>query len=301
MEKLNTYMVTAEEREKLNDAFKSIDFNDPVQRYAVAETLTNTIYDQVQEFSVVDLMCDVETYNLGQVMQFGVTKGVKAFVHVPGSYAPRSVVVKKTVTLYEEQTSVNLQLNLLELKSGRYGSLPELKRQMANELLGAKNAAVWNAFKAAIVTGGSNYKSEPASSSADTKAAKLNALISNIHDVGGMPKAIIGRYSTLDWITEITGYSEATKEQRDRYGLLGNYRGIPIVYLQQYQDGYGQLRIATGDMFIVSEGCGKLGVQLDNFVIEDINADTLDWNIHITEIWGAAVLYPERSARFNFS
>lgn len=295
-----TGQFTLAEKRKLDEAIKKVDWTDPKERHAIAETLSTLIYEDVNAEDLIGLMCDVETYELGQVMQFAVTRGVKAFVHEPGSYAPRSIVVKKHLTLYEEQTSVNLQLNLLELKSGRYGALSDLRRQMANELLGAKNAAVWNAFKAAIPTGGDNYRGIVNSHAAADKAVQVNALLSYINDVGAKPKAIVGRYSAIDWFSELTSYSEDWKAMRDREGFFGAYRGVPIIYLTQYQDGYGQLRIDTGDLFIIADGCGKFGIQLDNFVLEDVNADTLDWNLHITEIWGAAVMYAERSARLKF-
>jgi len=297
-------LFTLAEKQKLDSAFKKVNFNDPMQSHALAEIVSRLLYEDVRHQDILSLMCDIEYFELGQQMQFAVTKGVKAFVHEPGSYAPRSVVVKKTLDLYAEQTSVNLQLNLLELKSGRYGSLPDLKRQMAREILGARYAAIWNAFKAAVPSGTvGNYHTIAAASGADDKMALLNRAITNMNDRGAIPKAIVGRYKAVSWISDIssTYYSDEWRGIRDRVGFLGAYRGIPIVYLTQYEDGYGQLRIDGDNLFIVAEGCGKFGIQLDNFVTDAVNADTLDWNLHFTEIWGAGVTYAERLQRLYFS
>jgi hypothetical protein len=301
-ETIYTGQLTKAEKEDLSKALKEVNFNDPKDRYALAETIVTQITDSVRETDLVQLICDVETFELGQSMQYSVTKGVKAYVHEPGSYAPRSQVVKKTLNLYSEQTSINLELNILELKAGRYGSVADLKRQVKNEMYGCRNAAVWNIFKAAITSADtSQYFTFGSSDNAATKKIQLDAALAYVYDHSAAPKAIIGRYTALNWISDITGYSDKYAEMRDRAGLLGEYHGVPIVYLPIYVDGWGVERISNADIFVVADGCGKFGIQLDNFMLENIEADALTWNIHLTEIWGAAVCWSERCARINIS
>jgi hypothetical protein len=294
---------TVAEKTALDTLIKSVNWTNQQERQAIAETIVKMVYDSVSAVDLTSLMCDVETFELGQAMQFSTARGAKAFIHEPGTFAPMSTIIKKTLDLYDEMTSVNLLLNILELKSGRYGSIVDIKRDMAKELLGAKYAAIWNTFKGAIVTGDTNYGTIAASATADQKLAILTPLLQAVADNGSQAKCIVGRYPAVGWITDVASpaYSEEYKGQRDRYGFLGSFRGIPIIYLTKYTDGWNQERIDDDNLFVIADGCGKLGVKLSNFVMEDVNASTFDWNIHTSEIYGCGVVFPEKCARMYFS
>ena len=103
----------------------------------------------------------------------------------------------------------------------------------------------------------------------------------------------------IETVRSILANSETWKEMRDRDGFLGAYKSIPIIYLQQYLDGYGQVRIDNENFFIVSEGTGKLGMKFDieKYTMEAMDVDTYDWNMHAAEMWGAAFVHSEWNYR----
>lgn len=291
------------ERDELRDLMKQFNWKSSDDRQAFADTIVREIYDDIIMHDVSDLLADVFYFDLGDSMQFSTTRGIKAFVHEPGSYAPRSVLVKKTLTLYEKMTSINPMLNLIELEAGRYGSLDDAKRDGRKEILGARYSAMWNTFVGSISSGDPNYATTSQSGTADQKKAYLDAGLRYCRDIGANVKCIVGRYSSTDWITDITTYAETTKTDVDRTGVLTMYKGVPVVYLQQYLDNWGQIRIGSGDIMIVAEGTGKLGIkfEIDKFVMENIDADTYDWNMHAAEMWGFGLIYPERNFRIELT
>lgn len=293
---------TQAERTKLTEALKNFNWKNPQERQALAETLINLVYDSIIEEDLSSLMCDVIRYDLHQTMQFQHLSGLKAFVHEPGSYAPRSIVVKKVLNLYEKMTSINPTLNILEIDSGRYGDLGEIKRMAKDEILGERYAAIWNTFTGSIASTDTNYGTiNWGVDSNATMTTELNAGLRYCRDIGVSVKCIVGRYSQLDWIADTTDYSEKFKEYRDLEGVLTVYRGVPVVYLQQYLDGYGQPRIDSGNIMIITEGTGKLGLKfdIDKYVMESIDSNTYDWNMHAAEMWGVGVVHPEWNYRIQ--
>lgn len=300
-ERFNEQFTQAKQRE-LKAAMAEINWRDATQRQALAETIVRLVYEQIQMEDLTSLMADVEYFELKDTMQFAVTKGIKAFVHEPGSYAPKSVLVKKVLTLYEKMTSINPTINLIELDSGRYGSIADIKRDAKDEILGARYSAIWNTLTGSIAASAANYATFAYNATAATKKAALDTGLRYLYDIGARPKAIVGRFSQTEWIADITTYSEKTKEKVDE-GILTYYRGIPVVYLQQYLDGYGQVRIGADNMMIVSEGTVKVGVKfdIDRYVMENIDVNTYDWNMHAAEMSGVGVVNGEKNYRFAIS
>lgn len=295
------------ERDELKTLMKKFNWKSQEERQAFADTIVREIYDEILVEDISDLLADVIYYDIGDSMQFSNTRGIKAWVHEPGSYAPRSVLVKKTLTLYEKMTSINPQLNLIELEAGRYGTLDEAVRDGRKEILGARYSAMWNTFTGSITTGDPNHFTIAQSESADNKKVQLDAALRYCRDIGAKVKCIVGRYSSTDWIADVgisnNYYSEQFKEMRDREGILTVYKGTPVVYLEQYLDNYGQVRIGSGDIMIVAEGTGKLGIkfEIDKFVMENIDVDTYDWNMHAAEMWGFGIVFPERNVRIELT
>ena len=293
---------TQANQRELRDTWGKIDWRDDGKRQALAETIVKIVYEQIQEEDMTTLMADVEYFELKDTMQFGNLKGIKAWVHEPGSYAPKSVLVKKTLTLYEKMTSINPTINLIELDSGRYGSLADMKRDAKDEILGERYAAIWNTLVGSIAETDTNYATF-ADSGDPTSVKKpiLDAALSYLRDIGAKPKAIVGRYSILDWIADLTTYSDAFKEVRDREGLMGYYKGVPVVYLQQHLDGYGNVRIGSDNICLVTEGTVKVGIKFDleRYVMEHVDVNTYDWNMHAAEMWGVGVVHPQKNYRIK--
>lgn len=286
----------------LAEACKSVNWDDPKERRAVALTVLRHVKIDIEKEDLLPLIADVENVPLGQTIQWAVRKGMKAYVHEPGTAAPRSHITQKTLSIQSEMVSVHPEIELGQLKSGRYGSLAEMKTMAKDELLGQRYTVIWNTLRGSIAAGSANYWQM---NTTDSLQARKDVLVSGINycedQQGGPIKAIIGRRSILGFVTELPGYAETTLSKIDNDGFLGSFRGIPLIAMKQYTDLYGINQIQADTIYIVKSGTIKYAKTQDVEVEEGINVDTLMWSAHYHMRHGTAVFYPEWNARINYS
>jgi hypothetical protein len=283
---------------ELQKALASINWRDPQERSAFAETIVEVVKYDVERDNLIDLFAEQEVIPVGASKEWVVRKGIKAYIHEPGSYAPRSTITNITNTIQSEMASVHPQMELGQLESGRYGTVADIRKMCKDELLGMKYGTIWNVMIASIASSDSNYQTYSATN--DNLVTKKNVLVSGlkwVNDIGQGAKAIVGRYSLVSDITEFDGYSETWKEQVDREGFLGAFRGVPILSLKQYTNGDGIRMINADNVFISSNGTAKIAVTQELRVEEDKDIDTLFWHMHMYEKYGCAVFFPERNYR----
>ena len=297
--------LTSDEVREFAQAMSQIDFNDPSQRKAVAETIVTELRDIIEKDDVIAALgADVQTFLPGQSIQFVTRKGVKAFVHEPGSYAPRSTIANRVQSLMTEMVSVHPELEIGQLKSGRYGTVQDLKDMALEELLGRKYGIVWSTLINSISTASTTQYWTVGST--DTAAAKKAAVDSGFDYVADKSSvvAILGRRTALSWMADYnaysatyTGPSEQKKVQLDTTPYPQAYRGVPVIMLNQYTDGWGTNVITNNQIMIVGKDTVKIGVDRPLDFMESIDVNTLMWHIHIYESYGVGVFFPERNAR----
>lgn len=294
--------VTQEDLKAFAEEMKQVDWNDPQARRAVALTILEYVQEDVMREDMEALLVDVYNFNIGESPQWNTVKGLKAYVHEPGSYAPRSTVTQTVLTISTEQVSVHPEFELNQLRAGRYGSIADIRRMAVEELLGRKYSIIWSTILGSIAAGSANYGTFSSGASAATKLAALDAAIDYVEDnsPGGV-KAIIGRYTSLGWLTTTSLWSEDTKRQIETTGQMGGYRGIPVVKLHQYTDGYGNRWITENEILVVGTGSTKLGRNQGLEVMDDINIDDKYWHLRMDEQYGVVVHYPDRNYRLHVS
>ena len=293
----------------------SVNFKSEPERLEIAEVILKDLKEEINRDDIISALgVEVVEFAPGQTPQFITRKGLKAFLHAPGSFAPRSVVTTKVQSLYTERVSINPEIEITQLKSGRYGTIQDLKREALDELMGRKYATIWSALVESIPTSNTTQRWTVANTA--TSAAKKNAIDSGIDYVadqqGSDVVAIIGRRTSLSWIADYNAYNIGTSvpgsgpsEQRklmlDNQLYPETYRGIPVIMLNQYKDGFGVDYIQTGEVMVVGRNTMKLGVDVPLDFQEGIDRDTLMWNMHIYENYGVGVFFTERNARISFT
>lgn len=304
-------VLTSEEVREFKQAMASVDWTrDPAARRAIAETIVKDVRQDVEQDDLIRLMgVDVQYFDEGQSVQFRTRRGMKAYVHAPGSLAPRSTMTTNTVVLTTELTSVHPELEIGQLTSGRYGSIQDIRNEAKSELLGSQYATIWNTLIASVPSSqaGTNYWTY---ASTVTAAAQKNALDSGFNyvaDVAGSEiTAIVGRRSALGFLQDYSAYtthapSDKLRSELESNPFVGSYRGVPVIMLNQYTDGYGVNRITNGNIMILGKDTIKMGVDRPVGVEETIDVDTLNWHMHIYTKFGTAVVLPTRNARIYIS
>lgn len=294
-------LFTAEEKKVLAELFKGMNFHDPVERNAVATELIRFVVNDVYSQDLVNIIADTERFGPGETLEFHILDEVLAYIIEPGSFLPRSRMTKKVVELPKHRVGVSVSLDIKQLRSGRYGTINDIRRKVAEALLGQRNKLVWDTAFAAIASGDSNYTTFNSSASADTKKTALDTAISYVLDnTNGGRMWIVGRHSALDWIEQIDGSKWFSDNARDtiltQTGLLGNYKGVPVIRLRGYKDRNATQAINANHILILNEGMVKFGeVEPGLEVFDELDGTrTLEWVIAFWEENGVAVVEPER-------
>jgi hypothetical protein len=304
--------VSSQEHARLRELLQGVDWFNAEERKVIADVVTTKMVEEIRKEDITPFFADIDTFNVGDTPEYTFNKGLKAHVHEPGTYAPRSTFTQRTITIGTELVTVHPEMELSQLQAGRYGTMATMKNMAREELLGHKNSILWTTLINSIPSTApeGNYRSYASTAS---NAIKKDLLVSGIDYVddtapGGI-KAIVGRRSVLGFLNELgsentgTYYSEQMKQRIEGTGgsLIGDFRGIPLVALHQYTDGYDVNRINADNIMLVANDTTKLAVTEPISTLEDINIDDRMWHWRVSEKYGAAVFWPERNFRFEIT
>lgn len=295
--------------ETVNNKFNGLNTKEDQQ--AFAEVIVDQIREDIMRDNLIDAMGVISrTFAFNETMQFKTTRGTKAFIHEPGSPAPRSTFQNRVHYLDAEFISVRPTLELGEIQSGRYGSVADIREFAMEEIQGKKYNILWNTLINSVATTDANYWSV---SSSGTPNAKVNAIDSGLDYVadipGSMEVAIVGRRSALKFLSKHEAYQPANflgpsnrKMEELDYNLYpGQYRGVPVIMLNQYQDGWGMNNITDNEIMILGKNTLYMGVKEELGMQQWVDGATLEWNLHLYTRCGFGVFFPERNARIKLS
>lgn len=290
-----------EQRQAIAAAFDGLNWHDPVERNAVATEIVRMVVTDIYNQDIISEIADVETFGPGEELQFQTLDEMLAYVIEPGSYLPRTVLTKKAITLPKHRIGVATNLDLRQLRSGRYGTIMDLRRKATEALLGARNKLVWDTLVASITSSDGNYATFTSGDTVTTKKAALDAAITYVHDNSNNgPVAIMGRFKDLAWIEDIDGskwFSDTRKDEVLNTGFLGIYKGVPIFRMRSYKDRNEDQKIADNHIMVVSEGTVKFGEVEPGLEVYDQlrGTENLSWEVAFWEEYGAAILEPEKN------
>lgn len=271
-------------------------------RDAMAEKIVKYIRLDVEQRDLSGLVLDKDYFSLGQTPEYILREKLRAYWHAPGSYAPRTQMIQRAFTVPTDMISCHPEYEIGQLKAGRYGSISDQMQEARNEILGQINSLVFNTLVASIPTTNQNYAA--LTSSNVTKAALDNAL-NWVNDQPGGAKAIIGRRSKMDAITNFNStvgtYSDKTLDDIMRDGVVNIYRGVPVIGLSQYYDGNHLPTIDPNEILVVGNKVGKFVVTEDIQQMADIDVDDLMWHMHVWTRVGCAVFHPQHMYRISLS
>ncbi|MHA1443794.1 MAG: HK97-fold major capsid protein [Candidatus Hodarchaeales archaeon] len=276
--------------------------SNPEDRHAIADKIVKYISDSIEQRDVSSLLLPKEVIPVGTSAEYAVPTKLKAYWHEPGSYAPRTSMVQKIFTVPTWMVSAHPEYEISQLEAGRYGTVQDQVKAARDAILGAINARVFNTVSGSISSGDANYFSSVGSFT----RASLEQAINYVEDQYGTVKAIVGRrnllYPMIEWNTNATYgdmglFGDSTKEKLINTTKMPTYRGIPIVGLPQWRDGFGKLTIPQDTVLVIGEDMGRYVVSQDLRSKDTIDVDTLMWHIHLYMRVGAAVFFPERAAK----
>lgn len=281
-------------------------------QHAFAEIIVDSIKEDIMQDDLLNILgVKSRTFGFNETMQFKTTRGCKAFIHEPGTPIPRSTFMNRVHKLDAELIGVRPTLELGEIQSGRFGELADVKEFAMEALQGKSYNILWNTLINSVATTDSNYWSVGASS---TGNAKVNAVDSGLDYVADQQSsnvvAIVGRRNALKFLAKAESYqptnyygmnSDRRLEELNYSLYPGTYRGVPVVMLNQYEDGWGINNITENEIMILGSNTLHMGIKEELGMQEWTDGETLLWNMHIYTRRGFGVFFPERNARIQLT
>lgn len=280
--------------------------SDEDKRHAIANKIVKYISDSIDQTDLASLILPKEYIPVGTTAEYAVPGKLKAYWHEPGSYAPRTRMVQKVFTVPTWMISAHPEYEISQLEAGRYGSAQDQIKAAKEAIQGAINARVWNTLSGTITSGERNYFT---AATALTMSA-LDSAINYVEDQYGSVQCIVGRrnllFQMLSFNTDSTAgdlgiFSDSMKEKIFNERKIPSYRGIPVIGLPQWRDGFGKLTIAQNEILVVGTDVGKYVVNQELRSQDEIEVDTLFWHIHLYMKMGCAAFFPERMAKITIT
>jgi len=297
-----------EDTKKFAEEMRKVDWTNPMERRAVAQIIVRQLKDEQANQDIVSRIADQVSFGEGDTIQFVTRKGGKAYVHSPGSAAPRSTITNRVQTLEAENVSVNMEFELDQLRTGRYGNMNEVRKWARQALLHRKYKTVWDVLRGSIATSDSNYSAIARSSNPATLKYSLDQAIDHVEDqVGGENTAILARRNDLSWLlrwgegSSVIDYSDTMKDKINKTGAVGQYRGVPIFLMNKWVDSYNVDVIASGDIMVVNSSTAKVGVVRGIEALDSLDINSRMWNVAVSERYGVGVFFPERNYKLTFT
>lgn len=234
------YKLYSAEKKILKDDFASLgtnfDWNDAAVKGKLDEfarlVIKNTSQTVLGTEDLWGAVLPTETVLPGDTFVLREVHGVDIYY---GTYGGAVRMSRPQFTEYRAATNlkeVGLKLDLTQIRTGKY-SPSELADYTSSLITAWRNYLLFTTTLGGMTTyqsGGDQNNVWGAGN-----FATLNNTINLIADDGDV-KMIVGRRNAVHFLSALTTFSEASKEEFENIGQVGTYAGIPIVVVKSFTD-----------------------------------------------------------------
>lgn len=288
LRELNEIKRAANEEAKRN-------WDDPQYKADFAADLTESILEGFEHETFIDRLIETDRLDFNDRSFVRDARGLKAFWMARGGYIEESQMTEEVIELPRDMIGIHVSEFDDKFVTNFAESAQQLRDGAIRRMDAEVNRRVHALFQAATPSGGGNSNYASATS---ISAASLNAAIQQVSDNSTTGEVVIvGRPQVVDQIMDFTGYSNETLEEIRQRGVLGVYRGAPVVRLKNYKDENDTPFLPSNELWVVSRDCGKFafygGLKSKEFS-EDAN---WYWHYLARRDVGVLVHHPERIYR----
>lgn len=268
-------------------------WEDPQWRRDFAADLTESILLGFEYETLIDRWIDTERTDFNGRIYIREAGGLKAFYMARGGYIEASELTAEISEVPRDMIGVHVW-EFEDKFLTNFSESAQTLRDLSIQRMDAEiNRRVHTVLTEAIPSGSPYYLSTPGLS----KPA-VDAAISAVRDSSRSGEVVIvGRPTMVDQIMDFDGFGNETKEEIRNKGMLGQYRGVPIVSLKNYKDEDGQAYLPGNEMWIMTRDTGKFAF-FGGLKSKEFNElDNWYWHYLARRDTGVLVHHPERARR----
>jgi len=299
--------LTSEERTQLRSDIDKVNadakanWDNPEWHRTMAQEMSETIRMGFDHESLLSLMTQVEHASFDGRVTIKEVRGLKAHWVARGGYIEASTLraqvmelPRDTIGFHVSESEDKLVTNFAETQS----TLIDLGTQRLDAQV---NARVLGLFQAAIPNGHASYVTN-----AGLTLAILNAALRDVRDESKTQEvAIIGRSTMTEQIQDLllgaglngAGFIPSTNEDMVRRGVLGTYRGAPIITLVNHKDDNDVSFFPNNELYVIGRDASKVAFWGGMMVKEYTEQNAWYWHYIARRDFGGVVTRPERARR----
>ena len=262
----------------------------------LAQLITEQIEEEMEAYDIRPLLFgEVKPRELNEKVEYKRKGKFRAYRITRGGYVPKSEIFHNTVTAVPEEFAVRPACHLDQLETGRISSVQELRQGAIDAVL----TEYANYFYEVLDTVAAD-RGTPADASDDGYAevnsavdkATLDAMLYWASEKG--TPVIVGTHQSLAPIMDFEGHTDGMKEEIQRTGSLGMYRGARIVKLEQFTDADENPVIKSDRIFVFTESVGHVDDFGEMRVREIVDGEHDEFSIIMRKQMGITVMKPDR-------
>lgn len=251
---------------ELQEAFAALDrqarsseWLNPEWRHAMAQTLHDQVWWGFQHENILQYFTTVESVEEGDQIVIEEMFGLEVFWVALGGNIDQSDI---TSTRWEmKQDYVGFHVNLFEsvIRQQFSSKSQMLVRSAITEMDAAVNARAFRTFQRAIPSSSDSYIS-----GAGVLLDDIDESIAACEEESLSGEvSIIGRRGMIDQIMNAVRdsnlYAPQTNEDILRTGMMGTYRGVPLIKLKNFRDRRKRSYFPNNELFVVAKDASKAG------------------------------------------
>lgn len=257
----------------------------------LAQLITENLEAEMDAYDLRPLLFDTRSRQENEVVEYKRKGKFRAYQVTRGGYVPKSQIFQDVIQAEAAEFAVRPACHLDQLEQGRISSVNELIDGAMHALLTEYARYFYMILEEAV--GNDINANNYAEVTGEVDKATLDKMI---HWAAGLGNgvSVVGTHQSLAPVLDFQGMTENMKEEIQRTGDLGLYRGAQLVKLEQFLDADDIDVIKQDTLFVITRRVGHV----DDFgpmrSREMVDGEHDEFSIIMRKKWGLTVLYPEK-------
>jgi hypothetical protein len=222
----------------------------------LAFDLLNDAWTDTMQEDIVPRIIDVKTVGLGETDYIEEDlRGMRAYWQGKGGQILSDIIRYTRTYMPREEIVTAIDWHVDQMTTNFWGTFDRLRTQAQEKIRQLPTIRLIELIQAAI-SGGTFYGNFPAST---LTAAQFDAIIDEVAARSDGQVSILGTRIAVRNLSHIgMEFGQNIQEQLFRTGIIGQYKGYPIVQVENFEDFAGNFVLPNDELWLVGRRAGRL-------------------------------------------